>query len=248
MLVRNARRRKSAPFTIKWKLVMEPLGKRHRSLRESVAEAIRNGILAGSLQPGDRLVEDDLASRLGVSRMPVREALATLETEGFVDLVPRRGASVAMISAEEAVELFEVRSMLEGLAARLAARRRVQVHLDTLKEIISEGRKAVRAGDRAAMPRLHQMFHVALAEASGNGYLYELAANLPAKIEWLFATEVRERAPISWPEHARILELISGGDEERAEQVTRQHVDDSAREFLKMIDRPKQSRRKSLAK
>lgn len=220
---------------------MEPLGKRHRSLRESVAEEIRSWILAGTMQPGDRLIEDELASRLGVSRMPVREALSILETEGFVELVPRRGASVAMISRQEALELFEVRSMLEGLAARLAARRRYPDALASLKELIAAGRRAVRAGDREAMPQLHQMFHVALAEASGNGYLYELAENLPAKIEWIFATEVRERAPVSWPEHARILDLIQEGDEEQAELFTRAHVDDSAREFLAMIDRRERS-------
>ncbi|MGH7482742.1 MAG: GntR family transcriptional regulator, partial [Longimicrobiales bacterium] len=135
-----------------------------------MADEIRAWILAGNIEPGDRLVEDELASKLGVSRMPVREALTLLESEGFVDLVPRRGASVALVSAEEAVELFEVRSMLEGRAARLTARQRRPESLASLKDLIAAGRRAVKAGDRDVMPELHQAFHVALAEASGNHY------------------------------------------------------------------------------
>lgn len=222
---------------------MEALGKRHRSLRSSVADEIRSWILAGTIEPGDRLVEDELASKLGVSRMPVREALSLLEAEGFVDLVPRRGASVALVSPEEAVELFEVRSILEGLAARLAARRRHPESLGSLKEVLASGRRAVKAGDRDAMPELHQAFHVTLAEASGNQYLYELVANLPAKIEWIFNTQVRARAPVSWPEHIRILEVIREGDEDQAEAITRAHVEDSARAFLEMMEQRSSARR-----
>ncbi|MGH8927071.1 MAG: GntR family transcriptional regulator [Acidimicrobiia bacterium] len=213
-----------------------------------MADEIRSWILAGKIEPGDRLVEDELATKLGVSRMPVREALTMLETEGFVDLVPRRGASVALVSPEEAVELFEVRSMLEGLAARLAARRRQPEALESLTEVIAAGRRAVKAGERDLMPDLHQAFHVALAEASGNHYLYELVANLPAKIEWIFNTQVRARAPVSWPEHAQILEVIRGGDEEEAERMTRSHVHASAQAFLEMLERrpaPKNNSRRS---
>jgi DNA-binding GntR family transcriptional regulator len=177
--------------------------------------------------------------------MPVREALNLLEAEGFVDLVPRRGASVALVSPEEAVELFEVRSMLEGLAARLAARRRHPESLDRLKTVISEGRSAIRSGDREKMPQLHQSFHVALAEASGNTYLYDLVADLPAKIEWIFNTQVRARSPLSWPEHVQILEVIKQGDEEAAERITRQHVHDSATAFLEMLDRPVSTSRRA---
>jgi DNA-binding FadR family transcriptional regulator len=95
------------------------------------------------------------------------------------------------------------------------------------------------------MPDLHQAFHVALAEASGNQYLYELVAKLPAKIEWIFNTQVRARAPISWPEHIRILDVIREGDEDAAEAITRAHVHDSAQAFLDMLEQRSSNRRDS---
>src|SRR6185369_5539973 len=93
------------------------------SLSKVVAEQIRGQILSGKLRPGARLVEDKLSAELGVSRVPVREALLGLSVEGLVNLEPRRGASVVEISPETVQELVEVRALLEGLNARLAARR-----------------------------------------------------------------------------------------------------------------------------
>jgi DNA-binding transcriptional regulator YhcF (GntR family) len=99
------------------------LGMLHVPLREAVTDALRKAILSKRLKPGERLVEEQLAAELEVSRNPVREALRVLESEGLVEISPRRGASVTQLSEEEARELVEVRAALEGLCARLAARR-----------------------------------------------------------------------------------------------------------------------------
>src|SRR5205823_4539741 len=99
------------------------LGETHRPLRDVVCDAIREEILAGGHPPGSRLVEWRLAEDLGVSRNPVREALRVLEAEGYVTMVPRRGALVSTIGPTEAEEIFDVRLALEGLVARLAARK-----------------------------------------------------------------------------------------------------------------------------
>lgn len=214
---------------------MESVGKRYRSLGESVTEELRAGIMSGVLAPGERLIEDEIAGRFGVSRMPVREALSILQIEGFVDIAPRRGATVARISPTEALQLFEVRAMLEGLAARLAARRNDTSDLQRLADIIASGRKAVTGDQQDDLAELHRQFHVALAEAGANRYLMDLAAPLPAKIDWIFSATVRARSSISWAEHAHILEVVTAGDEALAEQVTRRHVEDSAQEYLKLL-------------
>ncbi|MCB1247466.1 MAG: GntR family transcriptional regulator, partial [Acidimicrobiia bacterium] len=99
----------------------EPIGVAHRALHEVAADHIRTAILDGRLYPGERLVEDRIARELEVSRHPVREALRTLQLEGFVEISPRRGATVSRVTTEEASELFEVLSALDGLACRLAA-------------------------------------------------------------------------------------------------------------------------------
>ena len=214
---------------------MDSIGKRYRSLGESVTEELRTAIMSGALAPGDRLVEDDLADRFGVSRMPVRDALSILQIEGFVDIAPRRGATVATISPAEALQLFEVRAMLEGLAARLAARRKDQDDFQHLADIIDSGRRAATENHQAELADLHRQFHVALAKAAANRYLIDLAAPLPAKIDWIFSTTVRGPSSISWNEHARILEVVSSGDEALAEQIARHHVEDSAEEYLKLL-------------
>ena len=108
------------------------IGLRHQPLRRAVQDELRRAIIAGRYQQGERLFEDQIAQELEVSRNPVREALQALAGDGFVELEPRRGARVATVSAKRAEELFEVRESLEGLVARLAARRRTPAQLTEL--------------------------------------------------------------------------------------------------------------------
>ena len=129
------------------------LGAAHRTLRDEVTAELRRRILAGELAQGERLVEDRLAAALGVSRNPVRESIRVLAAEGFIQVVPRIGATVARLSAEEGEELFDVRMAVEGLAARLAARKRgsasavrLRQVLDCLLEGDSEKQVAARLG------------------------------------------------------------------------------------------------------
>lgn len=216
---------------------MEPLRTNYRSLKDSAAAEIRGRILDGTLSPGTRLVEEELANLFDISRMPVREALTLLEAEGFVEITPRRGASVSIVSPAEALDIFEVRGMLEGLAARLAARSASGESLDQLATTLEEGSKAINEDGSDRIPLLHQQFHVALAAAGGNRYLIELVSPLPGRIEWIYNTILRTRAEVSWPEHVEILEAIRTGDEDLAEEVTRRHVQRSAGVFLENLER-----------
>src|SRR5262245_43634726 len=115
-----------------------PVGLHHQPLREAVQDAIRAGIVAGRYPPGGPHLEDGIAQELDVSRNPVREALQALATEGFVVIEPRRGARVATVSRDRAVDLFEVREALEGLAARLAAERRTPDQLAGLQGLVAD--------------------------------------------------------------------------------------------------------------
>lgn len=196
----------------------------HRPLRQEVQDEIRRLIVSGRFRPGQRLFEDQLAGELDVSRNPVREALQALAGEGFVALEPRRGARVATVTAVRAAELFEVREALEGLVARLAARRRSDHHLDELRTLVAAGVQASAQHRMADLPALNTRFHRVLADAAGNELLCEELARLSHVIEWIYAERVVERAPRSWSEHIAIVDALAAGDEDAAHTHACAHI------------------------
>lgn len=199
------------------------IGASHRTLRELVCAEIRHLILSGQLAPGSRLVEDRLAAQLAVSRNPVREALHALAAEGLVEVFPRRGAVVAMLSSAEAEELFDVRTALEGLAASLAARRSNAAHAP-LRAILDRARQATEAGRLDELAALNSAFHAAVVQLSGNAYLAMVTTPVLQRAEWMYRQSVEARAPHSWAEHLALLEAIAAGDERGAEATAVAHV------------------------
>lgn len=200
------------------------LGASHPPLRVVVLEEIRRRIVAHEYAPGERIFEDQIAAELDVSRNPVREALQALEGEGFVELEPRRGARVAQLSAAQAHELFEVREALEGLAARLAARRRTEPEVTELQATVSRGLELAAVGDLTELPNLNTTFHAVLSEAARNEMLAETIRRSQHMIEWIYSDGIRRRAPDSWTEHARIADAVARGDEDDAERLARDHI------------------------
>jgi DNA-binding GntR family transcriptional regulator len=196
----------------------------HQPLRVAVRDEIRRRIIAGSLPQGERIFEDQLAQDLGVSRNPIREALQTLAREGFVEIEPRRGARVMVLSETRAAQLFEVREPLEGLVAGLAAARRTDAHLHELVRIVDAGRHALTAGDLPALPALNTRFHRLLVEIADNELLTDLLDGLMHVIEWMYTRRVRERALWSWEEHSEIVARIVAGDGAGAEALARDHI------------------------
>jgi DNA-binding GntR family transcriptional regulator len=186
-------------------------------LREVVARDIRRKIMAGELAPGDRLREQALATEYGVSRVPAREALHVLAQEGFVDTVPRRGATVAFPSAQRTRQLMVIRENLEVLAAGLAARRRGGDQGEELTEVLELGTRATATGDYAALPELIARFHDAVGIASGNDELAKMTRSLRMQVRWVFEMQLEERSGQSWKHHQEIAEAILAGDQERAE-------------------------------
>lgn len=204
----------------------------HPRLVELVAAELRRLILTGHWPQGHRLVEVKVAEQLGVSRNPVREAIRSLQAEGFVEVEPRRGARVAVLDADEVAHLLEVRASLEELAAGLAARRRSPAHVAELTELVAKGRAIAAGGDLSELPSLNTRFHRLLAEASGNPQLDALINPLRDRIQWVYATRVHARAPASWEEHAGIAAAIAAGDEDRARALAGAHIASATAAFL----------------
>lgn len=200
------------------------IGATHSPLGQVVIETLRRSILEGVYRPGERLVEDRLANELGVSRIPVREALRVLATEGLIQIAPRRGASVAEFSRQSVREMIEVRATLEGLNARLAARHRAPAIVVALREVLELGNSAAARGDAAALVELNARFHDLLANAGGNEILGELMRTLRSRTTPLFAAMSRRRARETWNEHAAIVKAVIAGGEERAAALAADHV------------------------
>ncbi|MEU3063399.1 GntR family transcriptional regulator [Streptomyces subrutilus] len=194
----------------------------------AVCTAIRDDIVSGVFEPGGRLTEEVLARRYGVSRVPVREALRTLESEGFVTTRRHAGACVAEPTAQEAADLLEVRMLLEPLAAARAARRRTEAHLKVLRGLVRLGQERARRGQGEDLRALGGWFHETLAQASGSPGLIALLTQLRHKVAWMYVVGAPARPVESWAEHGAIVDAVARGDAERARALTAAHADRAA--------------------
>jgi DNA-binding GntR family transcriptional regulator len=206
-------------------------------LREGVGEGgtlgrMRALILEGEYRPDERLVEEHLAERLGVSRTPVRQALTMLEAEGLVEIAPNRGAVVCSFSIEDVWDIYDLRAVLEGYAARRAADRIGEDELSRLRELAVEQASISpeEAEDREDAIRrivdVNQRFHGAIIAASRNGRLERLmqrTVEVPLVFKAFYWYTSKERA-ISNHYHRQILTALEQRDGERAEIVMREHV------------------------
>ncbi|MFF7341312.1 GntR family transcriptional regulator [Streptomyces sp. NPDC008163] len=188
----------------------------------SVCTAIRDDIVSGVFERGSRLTEEVLARRYGVSRVPVREALRTLESEGFVVTRRHAGACVAEPSEQEAADLLEVRMLLEPLSAARAAQRRTDAHLKVLRGLVRLGQERARRGEGEDLRSLAGWFHETMAQASGSPGLIALLTQLRHKIAWMYAVEQPARPAEAWAEHGALVDAVARGDAERARALAAQ--------------------------
>ncbi|HET6659098.1 MAG TPA: GntR family transcriptional regulator [Rubrobacter sp.] len=196
-----------------------------------VLERLRALILTGEYGPDERLIEEQLAERLGVSRTPVRQALTMLEAEGLVEITPNRGATVCSFSIEDVWDIYDLRAVLEGHAARRAAGRIERRELERLRELAREmeglpGQFDDHEEEIRALVALNQEFHGTIVEASRNRRLERLinrTVEIPLMFKAFYWYTLHERT-ISNHYHRRILEALENGDAERAEIIMREHV------------------------
>jgi DNA-binding GntR family transcriptional regulator len=203
---------------------IQPL-KKSLPLRQQVYDALEDLIIYGALPPGQHLVESELASQLGVSRIPVREALQLLHRDGWVDLRPRQGAFVHRPSLREVDEVFTIRTLLEVESARMATRNVDDGDVKELRKLIDAGRRALPKKDEKELVKLNSAFHGRITEIAGNRVLSEMAARLDKRIRWYFAPVVTTRGEDSWREHSELVEALSERDPERAADVMQAHAE-----------------------
>ncbi len=188
-------------------------------------------ILTGEYGPEARLIEEQLAERLGVSRTPIRQALTMLEAEGLVELAPNRGATVCSFSVEDVWDIYDLRAVLEGHAARRAAGRIREEELARLRELVLEmdglpGHHEDHEEEIRTLVALNQEFHGTIVEASRNKRLQRLikrTVEIPLMFKAFFWYTPHERV-ISNHYHRQILHALEDGDDDRAEIVMREHV------------------------
>lgn len=206
--------------------------------RDEVAKAIREAIVAGGLQPGEKLSEECLGKRFRLSRTPVREALLRLEKEGFVSLIPNRGAFVGELSPRDIEELYLVKEVLEGLVTRLAAQRMSVLDLRQVQALVGRMRRAAARRDALAYRRLHREYTALMNALQGNRWLaeiYELVVRHIERIEMRTFTVRRIGASIR--EHERILGHIVRHEEGAAEEAAREHQRSALKDLLAELAR-----------
>jgi DNA-binding GntR family transcriptional regulator len=202
----------------------QPCSEGTAAVQKDAYTLILDGIEAGTWRPGDRLVESELAERLGVSRTPVREALQRLETQG---MLARDGRSlmVASLDHSQLAELYAVRGTLEGLAARLAARHASDEEVRVLQGMVTEDR-ALIGGDPRALSRANKRFHRQIHLASHNRFLIQqldlVHRAMALMANTSFAAEGRDQQGLA--EHDRIAAAIAARDGEMAEAALREHI------------------------
>lgn len=202
---------------------------------ETAYERLCAEIRSGKLPPGARLTETEIAARLAISRTPVREAIRRLEADGLVDHQPRTGAVVRRLDYPEIMELYEMRSVLEGTAARLAARAASPVELDELQAINAE--MAAAGDDGAALVRLNRQFHRRVLDAARNRYLLKSMASVetPLLILGPSSMETPERARQALHEHTVLIQALLARDGTAAEAAMRTHMENAQLTRLRML-------------
>jgi DNA-binding GntR family transcriptional regulator len=189
-------------------------------------QTLRDAIVSGELLPSERLVEEDLARRLGVGRGAVRMALVRLEHDGLVERERNRGARVRRVTEAEAVEILEVRAALESLAARKAAARATPKDVRELRAILREMGTKRERGDLMAVSDANARLHRRIVEISGHGTVDRLSGLLISQIvRFQYRTVLLPGRPErSHREHTAIVEAIAAGDGEAAERAMRRHL------------------------
>jgi len=197
----------------------------HLSLRERIVARLRQAIITGELAQKSRLIEPELARQLNVSRTPLREAIRQLEAEGFVTTVPRFGSFVSEITPQDVEDLYAIRTVIEGLAARQAAENPESAKREVLDNILAD--LAKRTGDYRQYHEISGRFHDIIVELSGNRRLQGIYHSLAQHVSRMrtLSLAVRGRPEISLRGHRRIATAILRGRGAEAERAMRVHIE-----------------------
>ena len=220
---------------------MEPVAPRLvvKSKAQAVYELLRDQILNGQLEPGQPLSIDGLARELGVSKIPIREAIKQLEATRLVDVVLHVGARVAPISVAEAEQIYPIRHVLCDLGVEQAVPRLTDDDLASLERLHREMESAARAREVRRIDPLNREFHLSIIRASGNRHLYELYRDLMQRCSRFRAgvALTQQQAAQVMREHRAILDALQARDVVAAVRASRQHDERAAREIVERMRR-----------
>lgn len=197
---------------------------RPKPLRDQVRRSLIDLIVNYKLRPGQHLREIALADQLGVSRVPVREALLALAQEGWVDHVQDRGAFVHVPTRKEVMDTFDVRSLLESEAASIAAKTATASDIKALRSLCTVGRRAVRANDQESIVYANSQLHRSIVTVADNRELARVLDSIAERVNWYFSPIARTRGMDSWEEHDGIIDAIEAGDRELSGRLMGQHT------------------------
>lgn len=215
-----------------------------KPLRDRIASLIRDSILKGKLKPGERLMEIDVASSLGISRTPLREAFLQLESEGFVKVIPRKGAIVSETSPDDAEETYEIKGALEALAAKLAADKITEEKIEELEKLNERMKKIAQSKqkDYSEFLKLNSSFHKIINESSGNKKLIKMIENLryqTFRYNFIFLSLISHLKE-SVNEHEKIIKALKKKNAELVEKLVKKHNENAKNLLVKFIKNHKQ--------
>lgn len=198
----------------------------YKPLREVIFNSLREAIIIGELRPGERLMEVQLAEKMGVSRTPVREAIRKLELEGLVDMIPRKGAHVAELSIKDIMDVLEVRASLDGLATALASERITDDELKELKHINSQFSSYIEKENLNGSIKKDAEFHDIIYKASRNDKLIAILNNLREQVQRFRVIYLKDySSPKNLiKEHNDIYESMVSRSSEAARGLAKQHI------------------------
>ncbi|MFO6464282.1 GntR family transcriptional regulator [Jannaschia sp. KMU-145] len=203
----------------------------------SAYDAIRDRILSGAIQPGDRLRETALGDELGLSRTPVREAMRRLEQDGLLEHVPHRGVVVRRLDPQQITELYLIRGVLEGTAARLAAQHGSEAEIAALRELLATQPSEADDKGAAEASRRNAVFHRAIRDAAHNRFLLTAMEGVEGSLALLGPTTLGMpgRIAAAGVEHAAILDAIAARAPDAAEAAARAHIMQAHQARLRLL-------------
>lgn len=215
--------------------LLEPIGHStsYKLVREQVYEALREAIITGVLRPGERILETKLAETANISRIPVREAIRKLESEGLVTLLPRRGIIVEGFTERDILELYRIRGALEELACSIAAEQMDTAMVKKAEDILRRSEEELHRKDWERLSDCHSQFNKWLGEASGSRHLKRLFRQYEEYVSIfrvINVTVARSREAID--EHREILDAIKEGNPEKAKLAAQRHSERAARKAI----------------
>lgn len=212
---------------------------RQKTLREQIVDSIKESIATGKLKPGEKICETKLAEDLGISRTPLREAIQTLESEGFLKVVPRRGAVVSDYSKKDIQDIYEIKATLEGLAARLATKNLSTAEIDHLADINNQLKSMSLKSESSVSRffRVHNQFHELFLRASNNERLYQLNCQLmePFKRFRLSSLAIPGRFEEAVATHDEIVEAFRDRNAQKVETLVMKNVKQGGAALLRKL-------------